>query len=110
MGDAIKELSQSQQAESPACAELFAQSPSQALSIPLGFLIHQGRGAPSVGWNRFMRFLCPSRSVLARGCSSGVAELSLERGNAPDMDSNFEGFTCTGLETKYSKIGVWKTL
>lgn len=83
MGDAIKELSHSQHTESPACAEMFAQSPSQVLSIPLGFLIHQGRGVPSVGWDRLTRFLCLSRSVLARGCSSGVAELSLERGKRP---------------------------
>lgn len=83
MGNAIKELSQSQQAESLACAELFAQSLSQVLSIPLGFLIHQGRGAPSVGWDWLMRFLCPSRSVLAKGCSVGIAELSLERGKHP---------------------------
>lgn len=24
------------------------------------------------------------------------------------MEFDFEGFTCTGLETKYSKTGVWK--
>lgn len=83
MGNAIKQLSQSQQAESPACAELFAQSPSQVLSFPLGFLIHQGRGAPSVGWDRLMRVLSLSRSVLARGCCAGIAEISLERGKPP---------------------------
>lgn len=83
MGNAIKQLSQSQQSESPVCAELFARSPSQVLGIPLGFLIHQGRGAPSVGWDRLMRFLCLSRSVLATGCCAGIAELYLEREKHP---------------------------
>lgn len=83
MGNAIKELSQSHQAESLACAELFARPPSQVMSIPLGFLIHQGRGAPSVDWDRLMKFLCLSRSVLAQRCCAGITELSLERGKSP---------------------------
>ena len=83
MGDAIKELSQSQRAASLAHTELLAESPSQVLNIPLGFLIHQGRGTPSMGWDGLMRLLCPSRAVLARGCAAGLTELSLAREKPP---------------------------
>lgn len=44
------------------------------------------------------KLMSHSRSVLA-----------WKGGNPLDMDFDVEGFTCTGLASKYSKTGVWKS-
>lgn len=78
MGNAIKELSQSQEAESLACAELFAGA-----EHPSGIFNSPRQRVPICGLDRLTSFLCLGRSVLARGCCSGIADLSLERGKCP---------------------------
>lgn len=39
----------------------------------------------------------------------GLLKFPWKGGNPLDMDFDFERFTCTGLETKYSTTGVWKS-